>query len=312
MKHKYQSITPLFFLPCLLLLFSSIIHAQTTPTDVFYAVKQINLDIESLRVHLKKDKNVQPEMNLSNVSPREVYAQTLTMQLKADQLSFEQLGKRQTLLYQFIEGKITPKHVLAVVNNIQKILLPILTQQGLAITHKTPQTSKAKTPTDVFIFIIQNNRQLNLLLDQKLVPSDVYIRVQESINYAAALHPQFPNIKMPILQPLVKGKTPADVYARLADAFNVIREMLLLSGIKTMEIHKIEASGKIIPSDVYDMASLVHSEIKAAYFNMKKRNFVEGAYYPGPKKPHDVYQQVGLLEDLLLDLLLDQLSEHKQ
>lgn len=51
------------------------------------------------------------------------------------------------------------------------------------------------------------------------------------------------------------------------------------------------------------MASLVHAEVKAAYFNMSERKFIEGAFYPGKKTPEDVYQQVGVLEDLLHGLL---------
>lgn len=275
-----------------------------TPTDVYKAVAIIRADLELIRSRQNKTKNTQPEFPVRNASPMEVFSQAETLQRKTEQLYFEQSGSHETIEVLLPEGNVRPQHVLAIVNNAKKHVQQIKEQLNIKDTNKVNTSVSPKTPTDAFKSIIQTNRQLNLMLEQKVVPSDVFQRVEESINYLYVLRQQFPGARMPSMKRLQEGKTPADVYNRLINCFRIQRKIMISSGFSTLNIDSGHSAGSnTTPGEVYDITSLVLAEISQAYFTLKNRQLTPGVFYPGLKTPSQVYQLIGVLESQLTELL---------
>ena len=78
---------------------------------------------------------------------------------------------------------------------------------------------------------MQANRQLNLLLDERFAPSDVFQQVTLAVGYTAQLLKPYPGAELipeePVFDP---GKTPGDVYRRLLGCFENLREIAAASG----------------------------------------------------------------------------------
>ena len=58
----------------------------------------------------------------------------------------------------------------------------------------------------------------------------------------------------------------------------------------------------VTPSDVYDMATLLISELDYLWTHAENAVSPRPAYYPGRKLPSHVYQRAGLLERQLAEL----------
>ena len=59
----------------------------------------------------------------------------------------------------------------------------------------------------------------------------------------------------------------------------------------------------VTPSDVYDIASLIVSELAYLHEQLKQLQSPRKVYNPGRKLPSHVYQRTGILEKQLTDLL---------
>jgi hypothetical protein len=158
----------------------------------------------------------------------------------------------------------------------------------------------AKTHSDVFRSIVQANRQVNLLLNQQYAPSDVFQQVTLAVGYAAQLRTQFPGTRMPEAPAFERRKRPADVYHRLIECFARVRAVMQYSGLNALTLDRHPET--VTPSDVYDIASLIVSELSFLHSQLDGVLAPPDAYYPGRKFPADVYQRAELLEALLIDL----------
>jgi hypothetical protein len=97
---------------------------------------------------------------------------------------------------------------------------------------------------------------------------------------------------------------PSHVYGRLLDATDAIREIVLNSGLESLDLERpdqveIDAAA---PSDVYDIASLLVSELAHLHAKLPDPTPPREAYFPGRKFPSDVYQRAGILEAQLSSL----------
>ena len=63
-----------------------------------------------------------------------------------------------------------------------------------------------------------------------------------------------------------------------------------------------ENLAQLTPSDVYDMATLLVSELAYLWAQLDDAAVPRPAYYPGSRFPSHVYQRAGLLERQLSDL----------
>jgi len=129
-----------------------------------------------------------------------------------------------------------------------------------------------------------------------------------AIGYAARLRARFPGDRIPDAPPLLVGQQPRDVYRRIIDCYFIIRNIAERLGLDILEFDTDRSrSDDPTPSDVYDIASLLVSELAYIYAQLDGSRPPRDVYYPGRKFPSDVYQRAGILEKQLLELrdLLD-------
>ena len=269
-----------------------------TPPDV-YARVQVFLDsVAQIWFIMGKPKAHSVSFEVSNAAPREVYYQAFTLLKKTNRLVFE-ITRSQDPLPEMLGGKLQPGHVFRLVqDSIEKLEL-IREHLGIPPITKTHPVDPNKTPTDVFNAIAVANNEVNNLLRYRFAPEDVYQQVTTAISYSTLLLSQFSEThRIPPEPVYLPGKQPRDAFYRLADSFQVLRGITEKSGYKILilNLDRSEKSNQIEPSDVYDIASLLVSEVAFLYGELPITRSPIQAYHPGPKFPSHVFQRAGILE----------------
>lgn len=271
---------------------------SVTPPDVYARVLVFFDAAAQIRFMMGKPKVHAVSFEVSNAAPREVYFQAFTLLKKANRLAFE-ITRSQDPLPEMRSGKLYPGHVLQLVEGAIEKLELIREHLGLPKNTKAYSVDPNKTPTDVFNAIAIANNEVNNLLRYRFAPEDVYQQVTTAISYSAILLSQFSGThRIPPEPDYISGKQPHEVFNRLADSFRVLRGIAEKSGyeILDLDLGRGENSDQIEPSDVYDMASLLVSELAFLYGELPVTRRPIQAYHPGPKYPSHVFQRAGILE----------------
>ncbi len=272
------------------------------PSDVHARVMLLQQDLELVRYEMGKPKRLEGGGRIAGVAPREVYFQALTLFRKANRLSFEHTREIVDDLPR-PDGEIKPADVLAVVNNALGRIRQVQDKLGInhAVAPEAPDPSK--TPDDVILAILQASQQLNLLLDQPFSPAEVYQQLTLAIGYTARLRAQFPGDRIPETPVFESGKRPSDVYRKLLNCFAIVRRIAGESNLSMLSLEVHEGNlANAIPSDVYDVATLLVSELTYLWEQLDDVPPPREAYYPGRRFPSHVYQRALLLERQLLEL----------
>jgi len=275
------------------------------PANVFNAVQELNQDIETLRRHMGADRAALMDIHVSRAAPQDVYFQALTMLNKANRLSFE-ITRQQSLPPSIPQKKIFPSHVIILVENAHEVLKNILENFKIHQIHSKRKLDFSKTPSDVFKLIMLTNRQLNLLLERRFSPSDVYLRTMLAIGYSARLLSHYTSsLRIPKAPHFESNKTPIDVYLRFLNCLDIISQIYHNVGFKALDINTDNINhNAITPSDVFDIASLVVARLDFLHKNIGLNKKPREVFYPGRKYPSDVYQYVGILEKQLKQIKL--------
>ncbi len=273
------------------------------PPDVFVLTLLVRNELELIRLEMGKPACHQSALKVKNAAPREVLFQALTLFRKTDRLCFEQL-REHVEMPKVPRGKIRPSEVYAVVERALTRLRNLKAYIGVAEKSEKPPRDPSKTPTDVFRSIGEANRQLNLLIEKPFSPSDVYQQVTLGVGYASRLLACFPRAtRIPAAPPFERRKRPVEVFRRLVGCFERLHTIAGSSGLQLLEL---EADGgsteNLPPSDVYDIASLVVSELAYLLSKLKTSPPPREVFHPGSKFPSHVYQRAGLLESQLIQL----------
>ena len=269
------------------------------PPEVYVDTLLVRDELELIRLEMGKPQDTRREIGVANAEPREVFFQALTLFHKANRLSFELTRERVELPEKPI-GAIRLAHVRDVLETVLERLRRVKGVLGSFEQSRKRARDPAKTHSDVFRSIVQANRQVNLLLNEPYAPSDTFQQVTLAVGYAAQLRAQFAGTRMPETPAFERRKRPADVYHRLIECFAQVRAVMQHSGLNalTLDLHP----DTVTSSDVYDIASLIVSELSFLHSHLNGVLAPPDAYYPGRKFPADVYQRAGLLEALLIDL----------
>lgn len=308
MREKYSSYIRAFASTLLLLvLLTPVAHAaneEIQPPDVYQLVAVVSGEIERLRWVMGRPQIDQAMPEVKGVSPHEVYFQAVTLFEKINRLSFE-----LTLVTEnppnIPPGAIRPRHVHAMVKAAQGRIRHIEYTLGVNLAAPEPRRDASKTPTDVFKAVVQANRQLNMLIDRRFSPSDVYRQVTVAISYADRILATMPRPPLPPqVSPPTPGKRPVDVYRRLVEAYEMIREIGSKLDHPTLElIQWTDEEESIHPGDVFDIASLMVSELAYIHQDIPEAKQPRKIIWERGKFPSDVYQRVGVLEDQLQEIL---------
>jgi hypothetical protein len=277
--------------------------ATLEPADVFVHVGLVRAELELVRAVMGKPHDTRNVIGVEDVEAREVFFQALTLFRNADHLSFE-LARQHAPAPSTPSGDIRPVHVHQVVDAALQRVRQVKKTLGIDEQSRPPPRDPDKTPTDVFRSIVSANRQLNLLRDRPFSPSDVFQEVTIAIGYAARLLAHFPGaMRIASTPPFEPRKQPADVYRRLVGCLDRIRQIGERSNLKMLTLRISETDrAEATPSDVYDIASLVVSELAYLHAQLPGVLPAREVYYPGRRFPSQVYQRVGILEGQLLEL----------
>lgn len=271
--------------------------------DVFAHVQAFKADLETLRSVTGAPRVNALELKVRGASPYEVYVQARTLFRKADRLSFEITRVRHPEPGRPQDG-IAPADVLTMVRRAREAVHGVMAELDVGAVGALPEADATKTPTDVFRAILSANRQLNLLLERRFSPSDVYMEVTVAIGYAAQLLARYPvAIRIPDPPPFVPAKEPSDVYLRLLACLKIVAGLLRDSGLEAMTIDASEALAEnVTPSDVFDMASLVVAQLDVLHRHSQVGRMPREGFQPGRKFPSHVYQQASILKLQLEEL----------
>lgn len=278
--------------------------ARIEPADVFALVTRVKAEVELIRVEMGRPEESQSPVSVSDAAPREVYFQARTLFTKARRLDLE-LTHESGPLPAPPDTELTPAHVYSMVQAALAEIERCKSELGISRQVTAAPRDPTRTPTDVFREIVQVNRQLNTLLDRPFAPSDVYEQVTLAISYSASLLATFPGApRIPEAPVLERGKNPVDVLRLLLACFESVQKIARRSGVKILKLNEIHEEGHgVRPGDVYDVATLLVSEL--AYLHRRRAGTeppIE-SYYPGRTFPSHVYQRAGILEAQLIQLL---------
>ncbi|MFQ5737478.1 MAG: hypothetical protein ACE5JX_00560 [Acidobacteriota bacterium] len=260
-------------------------------------------EIERIRFEMGRPKSSPPILEVRNAVPREIYSQALTLFQKASQLDFELTGERISAPEKQTTG-IDLGLVSTVLDTVLARLLHVQANLGILPRPGPRQSGPECDSVDLFGEIVQLGRQLDLMLDRRLGPADVFEEVTLAVGYAARLLSRFPQaVRIPRVPRLERGKTPVDVYQCLLSCLSRVQDLAQAAGIPMLEIHtRAVHLENVVPSDVYDVSTLLVSELSFFHSVAPATEMPNERYFPGRRFPSHVYQRAGLLEAQLVEL----------
>ncbi len=285
-------------------------HAITletiNPADVLSRVNLATKQLEQIRTALNLPLANQLNIEVSEAQPREVYFQALAFYGRVNRFTFERLSVfNEEPNITFATGKaLKPYHVWQITDRASIQLSAISNNLSIADTLKEQEVAKTTSPSDVFMALLQINRQLDVMLEQPYSPNDVYQQVTLGVHYMAKILSSYSVIsRIPEAPEFNINKKPSDVWLLLADSFNLLRDVAQNYGEKTL---LIKADNNVFdtirPGDVYQYAALLVSELAYLHTLRDKIDEVVPTVEVTDKLPADVYQRVGVLHKQLLQL----------
>jgi hypothetical protein len=275
---------------------------EIKPGHVLARVELLNGEIELLRQEMGRPKDERAEISVSGAAPREVYFEALAVFRKADRFSFERIGSQGVLPHPPAAAEIQPTHVRTVVDAALSCVRAVKARMNVPETVSEPSVRGDAEPSDVLGALTGVSRQLNCLLDNPFVPDDVFQQVTLALGYAAPILSKVEPSARPGLPDLERKKRPADVYRRLWDGYSTLRGVLTALDLQCAELGDVPYSDdEIEPSDVYDLASLLVSELVYLHSQVPGATPPSAAefYEVERRLPSHVFQYAGQLRAYL-------------
>ena len=278
-----------------------IVHAASLDlaSDIYVRTLLARDELELIRLEMGKPKDARRDLHIANAEPREVFFQAMTLFHLVNRLGFD-LTRRRVEPPEKPVGTPRSAHVMAVIDAVLTQLQRVKAALGSIESSREQPRDDAVTPSDIFRVIVQTTRQVDLLLDRPITPSDVFQQVTLAVGYAAQLRTRFPGTHLPESPPFERRKRPEDVYRRLIACYAQVRAIMTHLGFSVLTLD--QGPDAAAPSDVYNIASLIVSELSYLHAQVDGLLPPPAPFDPGRKLPSDVYQRAGLLEALLIDL----------
>jgi len=276
--------------------------------DVLARVQLFHEQLESIRVEMGKPQDTRQMHLATNARPHEVYFQALTLYIKADRFALELTGSTGLKPKPVSAEDISPYHVWLLVNAAYHRLVVIKTELNIPETFTERASPDTTTPTEVGRAIVRANRQLNVMLQRRFSPSEVYQQLEAARHYAQALLEEFgTNQDSASLPPFQRGKTPTDVFLQLIRCFEQLEELAKVSGVSILHVdgtaaRKMVPELQVQPSDVYDLATLLLSDLAYIHGKKYRGQTMPPVPFPGTKFPSHVFQLARGLQQQLDEL----------
>lgn len=301
-KHgNYQGIlNPTWVLITLLYFFSAQPMAQEKPAtsnDVYYLAHSIDQKISAIGLAMGETLQTRKNFDVDEVSSRAVYFQARTFYKKTGRLMYD-FTRTPTIEIEQIEVNAKPSHVFALLTLADKHLSEVASSLNIEIPTKGLIEYHTKKPKDVFLKIISMNQKINRLLDFRFSPADTFENITASIYQSSAILQTLPGVRT-IEDPeaLEKNISSEQVFQRLLRIHNELGAFLKDADSDPVVFTLSPApSVEILPSDAYDMASVVFSRIIHIASILNLDDIHTPTYYPGKMVPSNVYQRASILE----------------
>ena len=277
-------------------------ESEINSADVLSRVRLLKEELMTLNWIMGKPEFKPEYIDVSNVTAREVYFQAETVLKKSIQLQFELFGKKSEIISSSDVSKINPFEVYKMVNSSLGIILSLKEALNVKKLNREVLSDASSTQTNVFREIFTINQLLNQLMSKPVSPSDVYMRVTESIHHAVKIIRAGKKAVSGLPQPddFQEGKKPRDVYKRLLKCYKTVQQIAVNKKMKMMEFSPpADYVEKVLPEDVYDLASIVLSEVVYLHSQTPGAENAVPVYFPGLKFPSHVFQRVSILEKQL-------------
>lgn len=276
--------------------------------DVLARTELLQKELEAIRFEMGKPKDSWVGGMATNASPHEVYFQALNLFMKANRFSLELTGNMGAPPQVMSALDIHPFQVWTIVNAAYKRILAVKRELGISESISEQPKDPSTTMTEAGRAIVAVNRQINLVLERPFTPSDVFQQVTLAIHYTSDLLEQFPDTTpIPDAAPFERGKQPSEVFLRLVDCYERLETIAKLSNVPVLHfdrtaLNKAVNNFSFHPSDVYDMATLLVSDLAFLHAKIRDLESLESTLYPGRKFPSHAYQQAGILLTQLVEL----------
>ncbi|GJL60906.1 MAG: hypothetical protein NPIRA03_37630 [Nitrospirales bacterium] len=266
-----------------------------TPADVFARVQLVRKELDDLRFEMGKPKSREIGLLVENATPHEVFFQAKTLNQKVARLVAELTEESEVGGTEEDPVDIRPYHVWKKIDSSLHRILSLKRQLGLPLTNSEALADAETTPNQVFFIIGLANTQLNLLLMHQFSPKDAAELVGLGIEYTTQLLREFPTAPAPAPLPLLeRGRKSWNSYDHLIDCYMVLGSIARDSNIKMLTLAPQNLDRPDIQSnDVYDLATLVISELAYLHAHLPHIPPPQPVSLRGPFLPSHVYQQVG-------------------
>lgn len=277
-----------------------------SPPDVFIHVEQLAEEIELVRREIGAPKESRPAIVVKNAQPRDNFFQGLNLCRKTQRLCFDLTGDEGIFPPPIPQlEEISPNDVFAAVDAALKNVRRVKEHLDIAEPIQVPTRDPSKTPSDVFRAIVGASRQLSLMLDTRPTPTAVYEQLTEAVGAASRVLGRFPGAVAPRDPDFERGKTPADVHARLMRCAERLREVRKKLGEPLLEVDWKLPPERVEPSDVHDLATVLAADLRYLESRLPPATRSSGAIIemaPGRKLPSHNFQRAGLLEAQLSEI----------
>ena len=285
-----------------------------TPPEVHQLARTIQEEIEVIRWHMGRPLEERPTLRVEGVAIRENFGLAMNLWRKVNQLAIEMVGGGEVPPVVMVPpgGEYGPEHVYEVLDGVLDRLgeirlgTEIVSAAGMAGEPPALEVDPSATPSDVFEVLLRCSQQVNRMLERQAQPGDVYQRVRQATFYASEIlaavgDPEpFPalEVREPGLQPLHVFGRLFDVSRRLGVAFEALG-LQLVDWPEPGDVMGQETT----PSDVFDLATLILSELEYLHSRVPGARVPIQAEHPGHRWPSDVYQEAGVLSDQVLRIM---------
>ena len=159
----------------------------------------------------------------------------------------------------------------------------------------TPAPVANRGVADTLARMVETSRQLNVMLTHKYRPEETYGLVREAVRRLGE--------PFPPLSRLVGGLTPADIYQKLLDCYELVWQAERMRDMRTLalDVRRERRRVDVGASDVYDLAQLLLADI----VHMAGRpDDAPAPPYPPPPYVYSahVHRLAGVLEEQLSEI----------
>jgi hypothetical protein len=279
--------------------------ADITAPDVDVVLERVRAEVELLRYHMGKPENAQAPPAVDDVQPHEAFLQAQNLFRKANRLGRELVGApRATAPVAPPASDIVLANIYDPLEAALEQILQIKDQLGITAEVAPAKRRAARDLTSIYRGTVQTNRQLNLMSENNFTARDVFQEISLAITYAGGILSAYPETAViPQSPPFEAGKSPDEVYRELSECLRLNRRIAQSVQFKLLRYDPRDfRRSEALPSDVYDMATLLVSYIASVASRLDAPEIYPEIAEPEYIFPAHAYQHARVLREQLTQI----------